>query len=203
MRPQHIAVFADILRADPQTLAHELHSVVTATEHEFTSNDARDAYADVIRALGRFQHASAFPRAFEAVAGETFRPLPRAARCSVCQSDDVVRDATSRWDAARGEWSLAGVLDDHTCETCGANDSTVVDYEASAPDADVRVRIAPRADHPDAGRTGTVLRPNHVRGGLYLRLDRRANEAVERVALADLDQVEIHVPTTLGGSATV
>ncbi|MBI0533008.1 hypothetical protein [Sphingomonas sp. TX0522] len=203
MRPQHIAVFADILRADPQTLAHELHSVMSATEHEFSSDDARDAYADVIRALGRFQHASAFPRAFEAVAGETFRPLPRTARCSVCQSDDVVRDATARWDAEGGEWSLAGVLDDHSCETCGANGSTVADYEASAPDAGVRVRIAPRANHPDAGRTGTVLRPNHVRGGLYLRLDRRANEAVERVALADLDQIEIHVLTTLGRSATV
>lgn len=203
MRPQHIAVFADILRADPQTLAHELHSILTATEHEFSSDDARDAYADVIRALGRFQHASAFPRAFEAVAGETFRPLAQIVRCSVCQGDDVVRDATARWDAERGEWSLAGVLDDHTCETCGANGSTVVTHEASAPHADIRVRIAPLADHPDAGRTGTVLRPNHVRGGLYLRLDRRGSEAVERVALADLDQIEIHVPATLGRSATV
>lgn len=190
MRPKHIPIFADILRVDPQTLADELHSVVTATEHEFTSEESRQAYADVLRALGRFQHDTAFPRAIEAIAGETFRPMRTIARCSVCQSDDVVRDASARWSSEEAHWEISGVYDDQTCQSCGAEGSSVVEYEPEAPVAEERVRVAPRSDHPDAGRTGSAVRPNHVRGGVYVRLDAGPREPKDRIALVGLDQLE-------------
>lgn len=193
MRPKHIPIFADILRVDPQRLADELHSVVTANEHEFTSEESRQAYADVLRALGRFQHGTAFPRAVEAIAGETFRPLRTVARCSVCHSDDVVRDASARWSSEEAQWEISGVFDDQNCQGCGAEGSSVVDYEPEAPAAEDRVRIAPRSEHPDAGRAGWVVRPNHVRGGVYVRLDAGPGEPKDRIALVALDQLETRV----------
>ncbi len=38
--------------------------------------------------------------------------------CSVCGSDDVVRDAWAAWDTDRQEWVLASVFDDAFCEAC-------------------------------------------------------------------------------------
>jgi hypothetical protein len=63
MRIRYIATFAETIRTDPMTLAREYLSTRDATAHEFQSDDARDAYVDVLLALGRFQHRTAFARA--------------------------------------------------------------------------------------------------------------------------------------------
>jgi len=63
MRTRYIATFAETIRTDPTTLAREYLSARDATEHEFQTDEARDAYVDVLLALGRFQHRSSFARA--------------------------------------------------------------------------------------------------------------------------------------------
>jgi hypothetical protein len=63
MRTRYIATFAETIRTDPVTLAREYLSARDATEHEFQTDEARDAYVDVLSALGRFQHRAAFARA--------------------------------------------------------------------------------------------------------------------------------------------
>jgi len=40
--------------------------------------------------------------------------------CDTCGSDDIVRDATARWNVAAQDWALSDVMDDTTCEQCGA-----------------------------------------------------------------------------------
>lgn len=85
MRIQHIATFAQTIRTDPVTLAREYLSARDATVHEFRTEEDRAAYVDVLLALGRFQHRTAFARALahldvapEAV--ETNTPLPAPMR---------------------------------------------------------------------------------------------------------------------------
>lgn len=63
MRIRHIATFAETIRTDPVTLAREYLSARDATIHEFSSEESRLAYVDVLLALGRFQHRTAFARA--------------------------------------------------------------------------------------------------------------------------------------------
>jgi len=63
MRTPYIATFAETIRTDPVTLAREYLSARDATEHEFQTDEARSAYVDVLSALGRFQHRTAFARA--------------------------------------------------------------------------------------------------------------------------------------------
>jgi predicted RNA-binding Zn-ribbon protein involved in translation (DUF1610 family) len=48
-------------------------------------------------------------------AGGAMKPV-----CPRCGSDDIVRDATARWDVDSGCWSLSGTFDNETCDTCGA-----------------------------------------------------------------------------------
>jgi hypothetical protein len=63
MRIRYIATFAETVRTDPVTLAREYLSARDANEHEFQTDEARSAYVDVLLALGRFQHRTAFARA--------------------------------------------------------------------------------------------------------------------------------------------
>jgi hypothetical protein len=63
MRIPYIATFAETILTDPVTLAREYRSAREATSHEFQSDEARDAYVDVLAALGRFQHRTAFASA--------------------------------------------------------------------------------------------------------------------------------------------
>lgn len=63
MRTRHIKTFAETIRTDAVTLALEYLSVRDATEHEFRNEEERAAYAEVLKALGRFQHGTSFPRA--------------------------------------------------------------------------------------------------------------------------------------------
>jgi hypothetical protein len=63
MRIRYIATFAETILTDPVTLAREYLSARDATSHELQSDEARDAYVDVLAALGRFQHRTAFARA--------------------------------------------------------------------------------------------------------------------------------------------
>ena len=39
--------------------------------------------------------------------------------CPVCGSPDVTCDATAKWDFEAQDWSLAGTMDEKTCQTCG------------------------------------------------------------------------------------
>ena len=56
-------MLAETIRTDAVTLALEYLSVRDATEHEFRDEEERAAYAEVLKALGRFQHATSFSRA--------------------------------------------------------------------------------------------------------------------------------------------
>jgi predicted RNA-binding Zn-ribbon protein involved in translation (DUF1610 family) len=38
--------------------------------------------------------------------------------CPHCGSDDIIRDAWTRWNGHR--WVLEGIYDDMTCNTCAA-----------------------------------------------------------------------------------
>lgn len=63
MRIQHIPTFDQTIRTDPVTLAREYLSARDATIHEFSCEEARSDYVDLLLALGRFQHRSSFARA--------------------------------------------------------------------------------------------------------------------------------------------
>jgi hypothetical protein len=63
MRIRYIATFAETIRTDRVTLAREYLSARDANEREFQTDEARSAYVDVLLALGRFQHRTAFARA--------------------------------------------------------------------------------------------------------------------------------------------
>ena len=63
MRIRYITTLAETIRTDPVTLAREYLSARDATDHEFHTDEARSAYVDVLSALGRFQHKSAFAQA--------------------------------------------------------------------------------------------------------------------------------------------
>lgn len=67
MRIRHIATFAETIRTDPVTLAREYLSARDAEVHEFSSEEDREAYVDVLLALGRFQHRVAFARALSSL----------------------------------------------------------------------------------------------------------------------------------------
>lgn len=201
MRVNQFKTFADVIRSDPATLAREYHNLTTQDEHEFSSDTDRDAYAAVIHALGMFQHRSSFPTELQELAGERFKPLPTEMTCKQCGGNDIVTDASATWDPAAGAYVLAGVFDDDTCQTCENNGSAIADLVPVAPERGTRVRIrkAARADgDPFAERTGSVERPNYVRGGVYVRLDRLPHERVDRIELVELKALEIaaRVPTS-------
>jgi hypothetical protein len=67
MRTRHIKTFAETIWTDAVTLALEYLSVRDATEHEFRDEEQRAAYAEVLKALGRFQHGTSFSRALAAL----------------------------------------------------------------------------------------------------------------------------------------
>lgn len=71
MRISQFRTFADTLRANGDALAREYLSVLTATEHEFHTEQARFAYADYVRALAMFVHPTAFLAELERAATET------------------------------------------------------------------------------------------------------------------------------------
>jgi len=54
-------------------------------------------------------------------------------KCPKCGSEDLVRDALTKWDPVAGEWSLAGLLDDISCNNCGADDIEAVEQEVQDP----------------------------------------------------------------------
>lgn len=51
-------------------------------------------------------------------------PPPAGARakpvCAHCGSDQLVRDASARWDAESQDWTMSGIYDCTTCDICGA-----------------------------------------------------------------------------------
>ena len=202
MRTMFFKSFEQVIRSDPRTLAQEYHSLATNAEHEFGSDEARDAYAAVVHAVGMFQYRLSFPDKLEHLMGEHFVPLRTSLLCRSCGSDDITADATAAWDTQAGGYSLVGTYDDHTCQGCGREGSDIADHHFVAPEPRARVRIKLRAPTDgDAldGRTGTVARVNHVQGGLYIKLDQRTDERIEPVALVALADLEQAAPAVTCG----
>ncbi|MCG2841269.1 hypothetical protein L6Q21_09780 [Sandaracinobacter sp. RS1-74] len=48
--------------------------------------------------------------------------------CRHCGSDQIVRDASARWDAAAQAWTLSGVYDCHFCDTCNREGDTLAQW---------------------------------------------------------------------------
>lgn len=46
-------------------------------------------------------------------------------RCAACGSDDVMRDASARWDDASQSWLLSSVFDAGFCDSCEGDVSLV------------------------------------------------------------------------------
>ena len=128
---------------------------------------------------------------------ERFIPLPRRAVCRRCGSDDLCRDAAARWSEAENAWQLASLFDESTCQACGADGAEIVELIPVAPPVGARVRIATRpriGGDRFAGRTRTTVRVNSVCGGLYVRLDPRPRERVDKVELVDLAFLDVPTP---------
>ena len=45
--------------------------------------------------------------------------------CPRCGSDQIVRDASARWDGTRGRWVLGELYDCHFCDNCNAESDFV------------------------------------------------------------------------------
>ena len=198
MRIMFFKSFDQVIRSDARTLAQEYHSLTTNAAHEFGSDEARDAYAAVVFAVGMFQYRLSFADELEHLMGEHFVPLHTILVCRACGSDDVTADATAAWDSMAGGYSLVGTYDDHTCQGCGREGSDIADRHLVAPEPRARVRIklqAPADGDTLNGRTGTVARMNHVRGGLYIKLDQRTDERIEPIALVEIADLEQAAPT--------
>jgi hypothetical protein len=96
MRIRYIATFAETIRTDPVTLAREYLSARDANEHEFKTDEARSAYVDVLLALGRFQHRTAFARALA-----QFDVRPEAVDAT--RQDNRLRPIA--WSFGEGTWN--------------------------------------------------------------------------------------------------
>lgn len=53
--------------------------------------------------------------------------------CPNCASDEIVRDATARWDPDAQSWSLSGTFDNETCDSCGAEGDDFATWIAVPP----------------------------------------------------------------------
>lgn len=104
MRTRYIATFAETIRTDPVTLAREYLSARDATDHEFQTDEARDAYVDVLLALGRFQHRNAFAQALA--------KLDAPAKPTKDDREDLTLRAIA-WSFGEGP-TFAGFTDDTT-----------------------------------------------------------------------------------------
>jgi hypothetical protein len=69
--------------------------------------------------------------------------MPRITiRCAACGSDNVMRDASARWDYAGQTWSLSDVFDAAFCDSC-EGDASLVELplptsQSAAPPAEGR-----------------------------------------------------------------
>lgn len=88
-------------------------------------------------------------------AGGAVRPL-----CPRCGSDDIVRDATARWDIDAQCWSLSGTFDNETCEACEAEGD---DFARWVPIEPVELRGKPLVAEP-------MVRPGSFREACLSRL---------------------------------
>lgn len=69
--------------------------------------------------------------------------MPRITiRCAACGSDNVMRDASARWDDASQSWFLGEVFDAAFCDSCEC-DASLVELplptsQSAAPPAECR-----------------------------------------------------------------
>lgn len=56
---------------------------------------------------------------------------PYYVTCPVCGSPDVAADASAKWDFEAQEWSISGIYDDKTCQTCSYDGHS---FEATTED---------------------------------------------------------------------
>lgn len=193
MRTKHLTSLSEALEATADVLAAEYHSITNGQAHEFSTEEARGAYASAVYAIAMFRHPLSFTDELLALNVETFIPLRVLPICRTCKGSDVTADAFADWDSARGEYALRATFDENTCQDCGYSGSNIFDWVAVEPKRDTRVRIkeGSNGDRKVAGRTGSVVRPNHAKGGLYIALDPLHHGTVEEIALVDLADLEI------------
>jgi len=67
--------------------------------------------------------------------GSTVKPC-----CPRCGSDDIIRDATARWDIQNQCWMLSGTFDYETCGRCEAEGEDIANWTAIEPNP---IRPAP------------------------------------------------------------
>lgn len=69
--------------------------------------------------------------------GQAVKPV-----CPHCGSEEMVRDATARWDSDSQCWSISGVFDNETCDLCGAEGNCISEWvpadSESLPEAFLR-----------------------------------------------------------------
>jgi predicted RNA-binding Zn-ribbon protein involved in translation (DUF1610 family) len=57
-------------------------------------------------------------------------------RCRHCGSEDIVRDASARWDVATRSWYLSETYDCHSCTRCEADGDDLVIWGSADPQSD-------------------------------------------------------------------
>ncbi|RJG49577.1 hypothetical protein D0Z70_24185 [Sphingobium terrigena] len=96
---------------------------------------AEDSIYDDPRVPDRGRHAHVVP-VTDGDDPDPQSPCPPAARkpvCPDCGSDEIVRDATVRWDPDERGWSISGLFDNETCDDCGAEGDGFANWVAIAP----------------------------------------------------------------------
>ena len=71
--------------------------------------------------------------------------------CPSCYSSDIVIDAAAVWSSERDQWELAGTQDTITCNACGRETETTVDFDAGAIGALYDALSVMLADGVDVG----------------------------------------------------
>lgn len=62
--------------------------------------------------------------------------------CPHCGAEDLVRDATVRWDVESQSWSLSGIFDCTSCDVCDAESDTLAVWVPASHVASTEIYIA-------------------------------------------------------------
>ena len=114
---QFLAGVHSLAAADPVTLAKEYLGARFGAHHDRHEAGARQRWAEVVRAFGRYVWDREFLRACEAHFVGPPAPV-RQPTCERCGSPELTRDAVADWDSAAQQWSLSGLYDCHNCQAC-------------------------------------------------------------------------------------
>jgi len=74
--------------------------------------------------------------------------------CPRCGNDDIIRDATARWDIQSQCWMLSGTFDYETCGRCEAEGEDIANWTAIG-----RNPVRPAPDGSDGTAAPSILDP--------------------------------------------